>query len=203
MNSYRFAGTRVDTGEHVADQVSADCDEAARALLIEQGIVCDKTHRVDPCPTRFQWRVFGWAAAIVAASASIAVCVLVANEEIKWYRFKSQRDAQFAAILQLGDFPPPGRTENEWRNGLILLYNVWGNTVDRPGVLNADEMDDLTDRLNEVVSRTTNNNSVQSVDLVFEILLDTGLNHEFVARHRKSFRGPFEIVGHAPLDRRN
>ena len=107
----------------------------------------------------------------------------------RWEQFKTLRQQQLATIEKLEDFPPPGIRDNAWKNELITLYNVWGNVLYIPESATRREMVQLQEKLDEIISETTNANSFESVNRVFGLLLDRNRSkeQEFVLRYQKAF----------------
>jgi hypothetical protein len=101
---------------------------------------------------------------------------------------------QMATIKRLGEFPPEGQSREVWENALVTPYNVWGNVTYAPNYSNVgnQEMRSLLTDLEAIVSTTTTENSIESVDRVFQLLLRRGQKTEFISGYREEFRAYFE-----------
>ena len=104
-----------------------------------------------------------------------------------WFDLQAQ---QLATIERLGDFPPPGWEQRTWKNALVTPYNVWGNVTFTPeySKISNDEMRTLKAKLEQIVAETTSEKSFESVDRVFQLLLQRGQRTEFISGYRDEFR---------------
>ena len=104
-----------------------------------------------------------------------------------WFGLQAQ---QLATIKRLGDFPPPGWEQKTWKNALVTPYNVWGNVTFTPeySKISNDEMRALKDKLEQIVDKTNRDNSIESVDRVFQLLLDQGQRTPFITGYRDALR---------------
>jgi hypothetical protein len=57
-----------------------------------------------------------------------------------------------------------------------------------------DEMRSLQQSLEQIVATTTSENSIESVDQVFQLLLQRGQKTEFISGYRDEFRTYFETM---------
>lgn len=105
----------------------------------------------------------------------------------QWFDLQAQ---QLATIERIGEFPPAGWNRNTWKSALITPYNVWGNVTYHPDYskISNEEMRSLKLKLDRIVAETTRENSIESVDRVFQLLLQRGQKIEFISRHRDEFR---------------
>lgn len=105
----------------------------------------------------------------------------------QWFALQHQ---QMATIQRLEDFPPPGWDPGVWRSALVTPYNVWGNVTYHPGYshISIDEMRSLQSQLDQIVAETTSENSFDSVDRVFQLLIRRGQKTDFIAGYREEFR---------------
>lgn len=97
---------------------------------------------------------------------------------------------QMTTIKRLGEFPPPGWDSGAWKNALVTPYNVWGNVTYHPNYshISNEEMRLLQSHLDEIVAETTAENSFDSVDRVFQLLLQRGRKTDFITGYREEFR---------------
>ncbi len=105
----------------------------------------------------------------------------------QWFALQRQ---QMATIQKLGEFPPPGWDRAAWKNALVTPHNVWGNVTYHPNYshISHDEMRSLQAQLDQIVAETTPDNSFNSVDRVFQLLLQRGQKTDFIAGYRDEFR---------------
>ena len=124
---------------------------------------------------------------------SIVVALLAATVGMSiwtrhvWFDLQAQ---QLATIERIGDFPPVGWNGATWKNALVTPYNVWGNVTFTPDYskISNDEMRTLKSKLDQIVAETTRENSIESVDRVFELLLQRGQKIPFIVGYRDEFR---------------
>lgn len=109
----------------------------------------------------------------------------------EWFELQA---SQMATIKRLGEFPPKGQARETWENALVTPYNVWGNVTYHPNYshISNDEMRSLQQSLEQIVATTTSENSIESVDRVFQLLLQRGQKTEFVSGYRDEFQAYFE-----------
>lgn len=105
----------------------------------------------------------------------------------QWFDLQAQ---QMATIRRIEAFPPLGWEPRSWSNALVIPYNVWGNVTDHPSyskISNA-EMRSLLSKLEQILAVTTRDNSSESVDRVFSLLLQRGQKSDFISAYREEFR---------------
>ncbi|MFM9065267.1 MAG: hypothetical protein ACKOOI_19845 [Pirellula sp.] len=107
--------------------------------------------------------------------------------ERQWFDLQAQ---QLATIERIGEFPPPGCERATWQNALVSPYNVWGNATYSPrySKISNEEMRSLQRKLEQIVAETTPDNSIESVDHVFQLLLQRGQKPNFISGYRDEFR---------------
>lgn len=105
----------------------------------------------------------------------------------QWFELESK---QLATIDQLRHFPPVGVKRNRWEGDLVTLYNVWGNVTYHPDYsgLSNEQMHTLHLKLEGIIAGTTQENSIESVDRVFELMLQNSPRKDFISRYREIFR---------------
>lgn len=133
------------------------------------------------------------------AAVLIVVVVLAAGFGAWWWMQRQWFDLQaqqLATIERIGAFPPEGQDRERWKNALVTPYNVWGNVTYHPNYshISNDEMRSLQASLEEIVATTTPENSIESVDRVFQLLLTRGQKTEFISGYRDEFRTHFETA---------
>ena len=111
----------------------------------------------------------------------------------QWFDLQAQ---QLATIKRIGEFPPEGQVHERWKNALVTPSNVWGNVTYHPNYskISNEEMRSLLANLEEIVSTTTPENSIESVDRVFQLLLKRGHKTEFISGYRDEFREYGETI---------
>src|SRR5687768_14499920 len=106
----------------------------------------------------------------------IMACITIAWLGRAWWIQKqwfSLQQEQMATIMRLQSLPPDANRRDEWREVIVMLHNVWGNVTFAPSyseITNA-EMEALQRRLTEIVEATTPENSIDSVDRIYGILM--------------------------------
>lgn len=127
------------------------------------------------------------------ASIVIVLGVLTAwfgaswSTQRQWFDLQAR---QLATIQRLGEFPPAGWKRAAWQNALVTPYNVWGNVTYHPkySKISNEEMRSLQRKLERIVAETTPDNSIESVDHVFQLLLQRGQKTDFISGYRDEFR---------------
>lgn len=112
---------------------------------------------------------------------------------VRWQSHRQWRALQVeqrATILELERFPPMGWDRDVWRNLIVDAHNVWGNVIYSPShsEVSIEEMQSLTVELDRILAETTPNNSTESVDRVYRLLLQRGEKTEFISAYRDSLR---------------
>ena len=104
--------------------------------------------------------------------------------------FSELQSDQLATIDQLGQFPPAGVEPQQWESSLGTLHNVWANVFCYPEYsgLSSAQMQSLQMKLDEILAETTQDNSIESVDRVFELMLQNSPRKEFISRYREGFQ---------------
>ena len=69
---------------------------------------------------------------------------------------------------------------------MTTAYNVWGNTLYIPESATEAEMSHLLGRLEEIVGNANPDNSLTSLEQVFDVLLERDPNSDFIRRYRDS-----------------
>lgn len=133
------------------------------------------------------------------AAVFIVVVMLAARFGAWWWTQRQWFDLQaqqFATIERIGEFPPEGQDRERWKNALITPYNVWGNVTYHPNYshISNDEMLSLQASLEQIVATTTSESSIESVDQVFQLLLQRGQKTEFISGYRDEFRAYFHMT---------
>jgi hypothetical protein len=128
-------------------------------------------------------------------SAALAILLIVVaiwitlrmRKQREWFDLQAQ---QLATIKRLGDSPPPGWQPRVWQSAVGTPYNVWLNVTYHPDYskISIEEMRLLQGKLEEIVSQTTPENSLDSVDRVFQLLLERGRRTEFISGYRDEVR---------------
>jgi hypothetical protein len=133
----------------------------------------------------------------------ILVCVLATWVGAWWWKHRQWFDLQqrqLATIERIGEFSPVGWDRDAWKNALVTPYNVWGNVTFHPDYSRTSnkEMRTLLRKLEQIVAETTPTNSMESVDRVFQLLLQRGRKTQFISGYRDEFRtyGDVEIPSH-------
>lgn len=105
----------------------------------------------------------------------------------QWFDLQGQ---QLATIERIGEFPPTGCERATWQNALVTPYNVWGNVTYHPkySKISNAEMRSLQRKLERIVAETTPENSIESVDDVFQLLLQRGQKTDFISGYRDVFQ---------------
>jgi hypothetical protein len=139
---------------------------------------------------------------VTLAAVFIIVAVFAARFGAWWWTQRQWFDLQaqqLATIERIGEFPPEDRDRERWRNALITPYNVWGNVIYHPNYshISNEEMLSLQLSLKQIVATTTSENSIESVDRVFQLLLQRGQKTEFISGYRDEFRAYFEATRHS------
>lgn len=114
----------------------------------------------------------------------------------QWFDLQAQ---QLATIKRIGEFPPEGQDRGSWQNALVTPYNVWGNVTYHPNYshISNEEMRSLQLSLEQIVAAATPENSIESVDRIFQLLLERGQKTEFISGYRDEFRTYFESTRHS------
>lgn len=126
------------------------------------------------------------AVAVILIGLLIAKCGSWWWTQREWFKLQNK---QLATIEQLGQFPPVGTDQNRWESELITLYNVWANVTYRPdysGLSNA-QMHSLHLKLEKIIAETTRENAIESIDSIFNLMLQNSPREEFITRHRDIF----------------
>ncbi len=136
------------------------------------------------------------------AAVLIVVVVLAARFGAWWWTQRQWFDLQaqqLATIERIGEFPPAGEDPKRWKSALFTPYNVWGNVTYHPNYshISNEEMRSLQASLEEIVATTTPENSIESVDRVFQLLLQRGQKSEFIAGYHDEFRTYGETIRRA------
>lgn len=105
----------------------------------------------------------------------------------RWFELNRQ---QRATIQRLEQFPPSGTDAGQWEQVIGTLHNVWGNVTYDPSHcgLNKDDMSELQRRLEGILQQTTSDNSIESCDRIYRILLEFAKNPRFVSGFHDEFR---------------
>jgi len=128
------------------------------------------------------------------SAAAIAVRWQIQRQ---WFALQTQ---QRATILQLERFPPTDWDRDIWNNFIVLTHNVWGNAVYSPSYseISNQEMRVLKVRLEQILAETTPNNSIDSVDQVYQLLLQRSEKTAFISPYRESFHTYVNDLKNAP-----
>ena len=124
----------------------------------------------------------------------VIVGVLTAKIGAWWWMQREWFDLQvqqLATIERIGEFPPPGWDPKLWKNVVITPYNVWGNVTYHPNHhsnISIDEMRSLQTTLDQIVTETTRENSIESVDRIFQLMLQRGHETDFISWYHDLFR---------------
>ena len=131
---------------------------------------------------------------LAVATALVAWIGMTMWKQRQWFDLQ---EGQLATIKQLEEFPPGGSSEAAWRNALVTPYNVWGNVTYSPDYSNIsiEEMRSLQSQLDRILAETTSENSIESVDRVFELLMQRGRKTEFINGYLEEFRAYYERNG--------
>lgn len=129
------------------------------------------------------------------AAAVVLVLVLAlfvvgwsVNRQRQWFALQRQ---QLQTVLRLEQQRPSGWSAAAWENAVVTTHNVWGNVTYAPEYsgLSLTEMQRLQQRLEEIVANTTAENSRDSLDQVFELLLSLPrARREFITGYRDEIR---------------
>jgi hypothetical protein len=113
--------------------------------------------------------------------------------ERQWFALQSQ---QLATIRRLEEFAAVGWDQQAWNNAVCTLHNVWGNVTYHPKCSNISnaEMRSLASSLHQILTETTRQDSSESVDRVFELLLQRGQKADFIEAYREEFNSEREEV---------
>ena len=125
---------------------------------------------------------------VVLAACVLAMWVAAWSwKQLQWFELQQR---QLATIDRIGEFPPNGWDRYAWKNALVTPCNVWGNVTYHPDYskISSEEMRSLLEELEQIVAETTPANSMESVDRVFELLLQRGRKTEFISGYRDEFR---------------
>lgn len=141
-----------------------------------------------PTPYQRKWRTW-----IASTLGILLLSLTIASGQQLWVQnqwFELQRQ-QLATIKRIGEFPPDGWKEEVWQNALVTPYNVWGNVTYSPDYsqISLEEMRILLGKLKRIVDQTNSKNSRDSVDRVFQLLLERGQKVEFISAYRNEFSG--------------
>jgi hypothetical protein len=111
----------------------------------------------------------------------------------QWFALQSR---QMATIQRFETFPPSGWDHGAWRNALVTPYNVWGNVTYTPAYskISISEMQELQTQLDRILAETSPDNSAESIDRIFGILLQRGQRTEFITGFRDEFRAYHDAV---------
>ena len=137
---------------------------------------------------RTPYRKYAIAAIVIVLGVLTAAIGMRSWARREWFDLQAR---QLATIKRLEEFPPGGCDQRTWENALITPYNVWGNVTYNPDYSNIsnEEMRSLQMKLEQIVAETTPENSFESVDRVYQLLLERGRNTEFISAYRDEFRG--------------
>jgi hypothetical protein len=135
---------------------------------------------------------------VVVAGVAVWLGSAVWNQR----QWRALQAGQMATILRLGEVPPPGWNQGAWRNALVTPHNVWGNVIYHPSSsgVKIDEMRGLQLRLNQIVDDATTQNSFESVDRVFALLLEQGRQTEFISGFREEFQSHRDAMSQPAWD---
>ena len=130
------------------------------------------------------------------ALAILGIIVLLATawtigapllEQRAWFGVHRE---QLATIRKLNEFPPAGWTKHAWNNVVTTTHNVWGNVIYHPASsgLKHPEMVMLKHQLERIVAETNTDNSIESIEAVYTLLLQHGRKADFIIPYRDEFR---------------
>lgn len=131
---------------------------------------------------------------LAIAAGVVAWFGLTIRQQRQWH---DQLDQQLATIRRLEAFPPEGWSAGAWRSALLSPYNVWGNalyTPDYSGLSNA-EMRAIQAELDVILAETTSENSIESVDRIYDLLLEHSDKTEFITGYRDEIREYDQRIG--------
>ena len=105
----------------------------------------------------------------------------------QWFDLQEQ---QLQTIKRLEAFPPPGCSARVWESAIVTPYNIWGNVTYHPeySKISNKEMLALKLELDAIVAETNDENGFESVDRVFDLLLQRGQKIEFISGYRDEIR---------------
>ncbi len=103
---------------------------------------------------------------------------------------------QLATISKLKEFPPAGWNKHAWDNIVITAHNIWGNVIFHPDSsgVGRREMVLLKHELEKIVAGTNADNSIESIERVYALLLQQGRKADFIIPYRDEFRELTEHV---------
>jgi hypothetical protein len=130
---------------------------------------------------------------LLVVAGVILFVVLAAKFAAWWWTqrqwFELQKE-QLLTIRRIEAFPPAGWDRRTWKEALIAPHNVWGSVTFSPDYSNIsiEEMRSLKLNLEQIVAETTSDNSFESVDRIFQLMLEFGRRKEFISGYRDEFR---------------
>ncbi len=126
----------------------------------------------------------------------IAALALSAWFIARWWHVREWRaldQQQRATIKQLQRFPPNGWSQHGWDESVIIVNSVWGNVTFAPsysGISN-QQMRVLLKNLEQILAETNSENSPESIERIFALLLSHSPKTEFITGYRDELREYF------------
>ncbi len=126
-------------------------------------------------------------AGIVGLSAIAWTIAAPLFEQRAWFAVHRE---QSATIRKLNEFPPAGWNKRAWSNIVTTANNIWGNVIHHPDSsgLERREMIQLEHELEQIVAGTNSDNSIESIEQVYALLLQQGRKADFIIPYRDEFR---------------